>query len=120
MRRRRLLLLFGGATVTWPLAAPLATIADAQKRPRISILHSGFPNRTPIHLLLEALGALGYEDGSTATIELLGGEGNADRLNALVAHRRGKTRCNYCDHLASCARAQAGGSADAGRVPLPI
>jgi len=61
-------------------------MAHAQKRPRISILHSGFPNRTPIHLLVEALGALGYEDGSTATIELLGGEGNADRLNALIAH----------------------------------
>jgi putative ABC transport system substrate-binding protein len=68
------------------LAAPLATIAHAQKRPRISILHSGFPNRTPIHLLVEALRALGYEDGSTATIELLGGEGNADRLNDLIAH----------------------------------
>ena len=78
MRRR--------ALIVGLLAAPLATIAHAQKRPRISILHSGFPNRTPIHLLLEALGALGYEDGSTATIELLGGEGNADRLNALVAH----------------------------------
>ena len=49
-------------------------------------MHSGFPNRTPIHLLLEALRALGYEDGSTATIELLGGEGNAYRLSALIAH----------------------------------
>jgi putative tryptophan/tyrosine transport system substrate-binding protein len=49
-------------------------------------LHSGFPNRTPIHLLIEALHALGYEDGSTATIELLGGEGNTERLNALIAH----------------------------------
>jgi putative tryptophan/tyrosine transport system substrate-binding protein len=48
MRRRRLLLLFGGAAIAWPLAAPLATIAHAQKRSRISILHSGFPNRTPI------------------------------------------------------------------------
>jgi putative ABC transport system substrate-binding protein len=79
-------LLFGGAAIAWPFAVPLATIAHAQKRPRISILHSGFPNRTPIHLLVEALRALGYEDGSTATIELLGGEGNADRLNALIAH----------------------------------
>jgi putative tryptophan/tyrosine transport system substrate-binding protein len=78
MRRR--------ALIVGLLAAPLATIADAQKRPRISILHSGFPNRTPIHLLLEALGALGYEDGSTATIEVLGGEGNADRLSDLIAH----------------------------------
>ena len=78
MRRR--------ALIVGLLATPLATIAHAQKWPRISILHSGFPNRTPTHLLVEALGALGYEDGSTATIELLGGEGNADRLNALIAH----------------------------------
>src|ERR1700751_4320349 len=77
MRRR--------ALIVGLLAAPLATIAHAQKRPRIAILHSGFPNRTPIHLLLEALRALGYEDDSTATIEVLGGEGNADRLKVLIA-----------------------------------
>ena len=86
MIRREFIALAGGAAVAWPLVTPLATIAQAQKRPRIAILHSGFPNRTPIHLLLEALRALGYEDGSTATIELLGGEGNADRLNTLIAH----------------------------------
>jgi ABC-type uncharacterized transport system substrate-binding protein len=67
------------------LAASLATpTLAAQKQPRISILHSGFPNLTPTHLLFEALRELGYEDGRTATIELLGAEGNADRLNALV------------------------------------
>jgi putative ABC transport system substrate-binding protein len=52
---------------------------------RISILHSGFPNRTPIQDLFAMLRELGYEDGRAATIELLGGERNADRLNALVA-----------------------------------
>ena len=78
MRRR--------AVLVGLLAFPLVRRVAAKERPRISILHSGFPNRTPIHLLVEALRALGYEDGSTATIELLGGEGNADRLNALVAH----------------------------------
>jgi putative ABC transport system substrate-binding protein len=52
---------------------------------QISILHSGFPNRTPIHLLIKALRALGYEDGNTAAIELLGGEGDAKRLDMLVA-----------------------------------
>jgi putative ABC transport system substrate-binding protein len=67
------------------LAASVPTAARAQEWPRISVLHSGFPNRTPIHLLFEALGKLGYENGHTATIDLLGGEGNADRLNALVA-----------------------------------
>src|SRR3954468_21314327 len=52
---------------------------------QISILHSGFPNRTPIHLLIEALRALGYVDGNTAAVELLGGEGDAKRLDVLVA-----------------------------------
>jgi putative ABC transport system substrate-binding protein len=60
--------------------------AQAQQRTRIAILHSGYPNRTPIHLLLQALAGLGYENGRTATIELLGGEGNLDRLHALVAN----------------------------------
>ena len=64
--------------------ASLGTPALAAVK-QISILHSGFPNRTPIHLLIEALRALGYEDGNTATIELLGGEGDAKRLDMLVA-----------------------------------
>ena len=68
------------------LAASCRTAAHAQDRARIAILHSGYPNRTPIHLLLEALAKLGHEEGRTATIELLGGEGSADRLQALVAH----------------------------------
>jgi putative ABC transport system substrate-binding protein len=67
------------------LAASVPTAARAQKPPQISILHSGFPNRTAIHELFEALGQLGYENGRTAVIELLGAEGDADRLRGLVA-----------------------------------
>ena len=67
------------------LAAVLPTPALAQELRRISILHSGFPNLTPIHLFFEALRTLGYENGRTVTIDLLGAEGDADRLNALVA-----------------------------------
>jgi putative ABC transport system substrate-binding protein len=77
MRRRAFIAALGGAV--------LATPALAQERRRISILHSGFPNLTPIHLLFEALRALGYENDRSATIELLGAEGDADRLNTLVA-----------------------------------
>jgi ABC-type uncharacterized transport system substrate-binding protein len=55
---------------------------------KIVILHSGFPNRTPVHVLLEALSKLGYEKDRTATIDRLGGEGDANRLNALVAQIR--------------------------------
>jgi putative tryptophan/tyrosine transport system substrate-binding protein len=76
MRRRSLI---GGL-----MLASLVRPAWA-KEPRISILHSGFPLRTPIHLLVEALRSLGYDDGRTASVEVLGAEGDAARLKALVA-----------------------------------
>jgi putative tryptophan/tyrosine transport system substrate-binding protein len=79
MKRREFMTLLGGTIVIGPLGA------RAQQRHRISILHSGFPNRTPINLMFAALRTLGYEDGPTATIELLGAEGDVDRLNTLVA-----------------------------------
>jgi putative ABC transport system substrate-binding protein len=66
------------------LTGLIVTGARAQQRMRITILHSGFPNRTPIHQLFEALSKLGLENGRTATIDLLGGEGDARKLNALV------------------------------------
>jgi putative tryptophan/tyrosine transport system substrate-binding protein len=76
MRRRSLI---GGL-----MLAALVRPAWA-KEPRISILHSGFPLRTPTHLLVEALRSLGYEDGRTASVEVLGAEGDAARLKSLVA-----------------------------------
>ena len=79
MRRRDVIALLGSAVAVWPLAA------HAQQNRRISILHSGYPNRTPIQHLFAALRALGYEDGRNARIELLGGEGDPDRLNTLVS-----------------------------------
>ena len=82
MRRREFITLLGGAAVAWPLAA---RAQQADRVRRISILHSGFPLRTQVGLLIEALRALGYDDGKTAAIELLGGEGDATRLKSLVA-----------------------------------
>ena len=76
MQRREFIKIVGGAIVaarTFP--------ANAQQQPRIIILHSGFPKRTPIHLLLEALGKLGYAE---ADIDILGGEGDPVRLKNLV------------------------------------
>ena len=84
MRRREFITLFGVAAA-WPVGAVLRTPACAAEPPKITILHSGFPNRTPIHLLIEALGKLGYENNRTAKIELLGGEGDPNRLKGLVA-----------------------------------
>ena len=78
MRRREFIAVLGAA------AAWLGP-ARAQQHRRISILHSGFPNLTPIHVLFSALRALGYEDGRTVKVELLGAEGDPDRLKILVA-----------------------------------
>ena len=58
MRRRDLIKLFGAAAA-WPVGTLLGTLALAREQPKITILHSGFPNRTPIHLLIEALAKLG-------------------------------------------------------------
>jgi putative ABC transport system substrate-binding protein len=68
------------------IAASVPAGSWAQKQSRISILHSGFPDRTPrIRELIGGLGKHGYENGRTATINVLGGEGNAERLATLVA-----------------------------------
>src|SRR5215510_1355879 len=81
MKRREFIILLGGSTAAAWRLAPYAFALDL---PRISILHSGFPNRTPIHVLFEELRALGYEQGRTATIDLYGAEGDSARLSTLV------------------------------------
>jgi putative ABC transport system substrate-binding protein len=81
MRRRAFIL--GGAALG---AAALPRRAPAQeRRPRIVVLHSGFPLRTPIHLLIEHLRLLGYEEGRSASIAVQGAEGDPERLRTLVA-----------------------------------
>jgi putative tryptophan/tyrosine transport system substrate-binding protein len=76
LKRREFITLLGGAAISgWPLC-----LRAADQR-RIVILHSGFPNRTPIDRLYNALNERGYR---AANIELLGGEGNPDRLKMLV------------------------------------
>src|SRR5215470_20437856 len=80
MRRREFIIALGGTAVGWRLI-PQAFAVDL---PRVSILHSGFPNRTPIHVLFEELRTLGYEQGQTATIDLYGAEGDSARLTTLV------------------------------------
>jgi putative ABC transport system substrate-binding protein len=79
MRRREFIALLGSTAALW------APAARADKLYSIVILHSGFPRRTPIDHLFNALRERGYEDGRTANIELLGGEGDPDRLKALIA-----------------------------------
>ena len=66
------------------ILTPLVTRSSSAAEKHISILHSGFPERTPIHVLIEALRAFGHENGTTAVIEVLGGKGDAGRLGTLV------------------------------------
>ncbi|MEA3150467.1 MAG: hypothetical protein QOD56_1406, partial [Gammaproteobacteria bacterium] len=56
-------------------------VEDYNSPQRISEPHA-------VHLLFEALSKLGYENDRTATINLLGGEGDPNRLNVLVAQIR--------------------------------
>jgi putative ABC transport system substrate-binding protein len=79
MRRRDIVVAAGAL-----LVAPLVRAAAQERRPRIIVLHSGFANRVPLHLLVEQLGRLGYEDGRSARIEIHGAEGDLARLAALV------------------------------------
>ena len=55
MRRRDLYHIFWRGGRLGAIGSTLQTPACAAEPPKITILHSGFPNRTPIHLLIEAL-----------------------------------------------------------------
>jgi putative tryptophan/tyrosine transport system substrate-binding protein len=76
MRRRTFLAAL--TFLCWP------RVVSAQATPRIAILHSGFPHRTPIDQLYAALRDLGHEHGRTADIQLLGAEGDPARLMSFV------------------------------------
>jgi putative ABC transport system substrate-binding protein len=83
MRRREVIKLLTAAA--WPLALSLGAPARAAERPKITILHSGFPHRTPIHVLIEALAKHGYDNNRTAKVDILAGEGDPLQLSGLVA-----------------------------------
>ena len=77
MRRRQLLLGLAATALARPGLAQ-------ERQPRIVILHSGFPQLTPLHLLVDHLRGLGYEQGRSAAIEILGAEGDPARLAQMV------------------------------------
>ncbi|WFU44186.1 ABC transporter substrate-binding protein [Bradyrhizobium sp. CB82] len=86
MQRRYFISLFGGAAVTWALAA---LAQQASKVPRIGILSPGRselpdPTFSMLNAFLQGLRDLGYTEGQNLAIERQYADGNSDRLRELT------------------------------------
>ena len=81
--RRRFLAALGAATVAMPLRA--FAQQPSGKIPRLGILLFNSPQIDPVHVLVEALGALGHVVGKTIVVEYRYAESRAERLPALAA-----------------------------------
>src|SRR5213082_1940626 len=85
MRRRELMLLLGGAAISWPRALR----AQQKAMPVIGYLVGGSPNpNSPdpnLAAFRQGLSDTGYVDGQNVAIEYRGAEGHYDRLSALAA-----------------------------------
>ena len=84
--------------------ASLGTPALAAVK-QISILHSGFPNRTPIHLLIEVLGTIGVLRRSPAFFSWNSPLGYKTRVRHkgyifIYSCRRATTGCTLVARLA--------------------
>lgn len=81
--RRRFLAALGAAAVAMPLRA--FAQQPSGKIPRLGILLFNSPQIDPVHVLVEALGALGHVVGKTIVVEYRYAESRAERLPALAA-----------------------------------
>jgi putative ABC transport system substrate-binding protein len=81
--RRRFLAALGATTVAMPLRA--FAQQPPGKIPRLGVLLFNSPQIDPVHVLVEALGALGHVVGKTIIVEYRYAESRADRLPALAA-----------------------------------
>src|SRR5438105_1995241 len=81
MRRREFITLLGGAAA-WPVAARGQQPA---RMPRIGILFFADSDREIIRPFLQELGALGYVDGKSVSVEYRNAEGHFERLADLAA-----------------------------------
>jgi len=83
MRRREFIILVGGASVAWPIAAR----AQQPALPVVGFLAVGSPGplRQQIAALHDGLKEAGYAEGQNVTVEYRFAEGQFDRFPALVA-----------------------------------
>jgi putative tryptophan/tyrosine transport system substrate-binding protein len=82
MKRRQFLSMFGGAALTWPLAAR----SQQKAMPAIGLLLStATPTGQQLTGVRQGLGELGFVEGSNLTFEIRSAEGVYDRLPGLVA-----------------------------------
>ena len=84
MRRREFITLFGGAVVSWPLAARAQQ--PTPRVPRVGWLVTGSPTsyRFSLAAFRDGLKALGYIEGQNIKIDYRWAEGNVDRLPELA------------------------------------
>jgi putative ABC transport system substrate-binding protein len=79
MKRREFIMLVGGATAAWPLAA------RAQQRFKIGLLETGGDSPLFTGPFIRKLDELGYVQGKSIAIEAKAAEGNAERLKNFAA-----------------------------------
>ncbi len=82
MRRRELIILLGGAAISWPLASR----AQQKAMPVIGYLNSGSPSPTDplLAAFRQGLGEIGYVEGQNVAIEYRWAKGQYNRFPALV------------------------------------
>jgi putative ABC transport system substrate-binding protein len=82
MRRREFITLFGGATVTWPLAVH----AQQPKMPVVGFLNGGSPDGYAPYVtgFLHGLNETGYGEGKNVTMDYQWARGQYDRLEEMA------------------------------------
>jgi putative tryptophan/tyrosine transport system substrate-binding protein len=81
MRRRDFIMLLGGATVAWPLAAH----AQQPELPIVGFLSGGSSDSRLMAAIRQGLGESGYFESKNVTIEYSWANGQYDRLPAMAA-----------------------------------